>query len=216
MKPTTDIQNLISRPMSRRGFLGTAGLMSLAAAAPALASVDPIPAERRLSMAARRGWIPNVPLVTHTGEKVNFYEDLVQGDRTILINFFVTACPDGRCFPVNQNLRKVQDMVGDRMGKDVFFYSVTLDSKLDTVERLKEYAEDVFEVGPGWLFLTGEQSNIDHLRRRQGFVDQDPERDRDVSNHSSTGRIIVDAKDRWAMVPLTTSPQNIYSVLRTM
>lgn len=215
MTDTKSTFELLDRPMTRRGFLGTASLLSLAAATPATAAVDHAPAAP-MSMAARRGWIPNVPLVTHNGDKVNFYDDLVRGNRTILINFFVTACLDGRCFPVNQNLRKVQDLVGDRMGKDVFFYSVTLDPAFDTVERLREYAEDVFEVGPGWLFLTGEHANIDHLRRRQGYVDPDPERDRDVTNHSSTGRIIVDAKDRWAMVPLTTSPQNIYSVLRTM
>ena len=214
----TNVKNefeLLAQPMTRRRFLSAASLLPMAAAVPAMASNEPLPSAR-MSMAARRGWIPNVPLVTHNGDKVNFYEDLVQGNRTVLINFFVTACLDGRCFPVNQNLRKVQDLVGDRMGKDVFFLSITLDPAFDTVERLREYAEDVFEVKPGWLFLTGEHANIDHLRRRQGYVDQDPERDRDVTNHSSTGRVIVDAKDRWAMVPLTTSPENIYSVIRTM
>ena len=113
----------------------------------------------------------------------------------------------------NANLRKVQDMFGERMGKDVFFYSVTLQPEQDTVPILKEYAEDIFEVGPGWLFLTGKQSDIDTLRHAQGFVDPDPERDRDVTLHSSTGRLIDDNNNRWAMVPLNTSANNVYTAL---
>jgi protein SCO1/2 len=91
-----------------------------------------------------------------------------------------------------------------------------LQPELDTVPILKEYAEDIFEVGPGWLFLTGQQTDIDTLRRAQGFVDPDPERDRDVTLHSSTGRLINDNKNRWAMVPLATSPRNLYTVLNTL
>ncbi len=218
--------------MNRRSFLSTAGLLPLAGVLPAAAlahngvdhSAEHGAAQnaahgaakaRPLSSAAKRGWLPNVPLIAHTGEKFNFYDDLVR-DRTILLNFFVVSCKEGRCPAANQNLRKVQDMVGDRMGKDVFFYSITLEPEKDTVPVLKEYAEDIFEVGPGWLFLTGKHDDIDNLRISQGFSDPDPERDRDVSNHSSTGRLIIDNQDRWAMVPLITSPKNIYSVLRTL
>ena len=43
-----------------------------------------------------------------------------------------------------------------------------------------------------------------------------PERDRDVSNHASTARLIIDNKNRWAMVPLNTSPRYIYTTLNTL
>ncbi|MCX7153035.1 MAG: SCO family protein [Proteobacteria bacterium] len=205
--------------MNRRSFLSAAGLLPLAAALPAAA--DPLHggaaagAARPMSRAASRGYLPNVPLVAHTGETFNFYDDLVR-DRIILLNFFVVQCPEGRCPAANQNLRKVQDMLGERMGKDVFFYSVTLEPEKDTVPVLKEYAEDIFEVKPGWLFLTGKARDVELLRRSQGFVDPDPERDRDVSNHSSSGRLIVDNKESWSMVALGTSPRNIYSVIRSL
>lgn len=205
--------------MNRRSFLGAAGLLPLAAALPAAAhglhGEAAATAARPLSRAAQRGWLPNVPLVAHTGETFNFYDDLVR-DRIVLLNFFVVQCQEGRCPAVNQNLRKVQDLVGDRMGKDVFFYSVSLDPERDTVPILREYAEDIFEAKPGWLFLTGKRADVDLLRRRQGYIDQDPERDANPALHSSTGRVIVDQHDRWAMVPLITSPANIYSVLRTV
>jgi protein SCO1/2 len=207
--------------MNRRKFLGasllgpaaTLGLTSALVSPQAMAAQAN--AQRPLSYAARYGMLPNVPLVAHTGETFHFYDDLVR-DRIVLLNFFVVGCSEGRCPTTNANLRQVQDMFGDRMGKDVFFYSVTLQPELDTVPILKEYAEDIFEVGPGWLFLTGQQTDIDTLRRAQGFVNPDPERDRDVTLHSSTGRLINDNKNRWAMVPLATSPRNVYTVLNTL
>ncbi len=203
--------------MNRRNLLG-AGLCASAVLASGAAAAAPQSAPlapRPLSYAARHGWLPNVPLLAHPGATYHFYDDLVR-DRIILLNFFVVACTEGRCPVANQNLRKVQDMFGDRMGRDVFFYSVTLEPEKDTQPILKEYAEDIFEVGPGWLFLTGKPADVEALRVAQGFVDQDPERDRDVSNHSSTARLIADRKGRWAMVPLNTSPRNIYTSLATL
>lgn len=202
--------------MNRRDFLG-AGLLGPAAAT--LGLVNPVAAlaatGRPLSYAARQGFLPNVPLVTHTGEQVRFYDDLVQ-DRVILLNFFVVSCSEGRCPVANTTLRKVQDMLGDRMGKDVFFYSVTLQPEQDTVPVLREYAEDIFEVKPGWLFLTGKPSDIDTLRRAQGFYDPDPERDADVSNHSSSARVGSDLLGRWGMVALNTSPRNIHATIASL
>ena len=192
----------------RRRILSWAGALPLAAcSAAAVAGESP---SRPLSRAAQRGMLPNVPLVAHTGETFNFYDDLVR-DRIVLLNFFIVSCTEGRCLPASFNLRKVQDLIGDRMGKDVFFYSITLQPELDSVKRLKEYAEDVVEAGPGWLFLTGEEDDLDHLRRAQGFVDPDPERDRDVNNHASMGRIICDRRERWGTANLLTSPRNIRS-----
>ena len=211
--------------MNRRSFIKGAGALPLAAALPAVSApqgaplgavTGGLPTTRPLSRAAQRGYLPNVPLQAHTGETFNFYDDLVHGNRIVLLNFFVVACTEGRCPITNQNLRKVQDLVGERMGKDVFFYSISLEPEKDTVPILKEYAEDIFEVKPGWLFLTGKPADIELLRRRQGFFDRDPERDRDVSNHSSTGRLINDSQERWAMVPLVTSPKNIYTTLITL
>ena len=208
--------------MNRRNFLG-AGLLGPAVASLGLAGTLLSPqaqgaqaaSARPLSYAARQGWLPNVPLVAHTGETFNFYDDLVR-DRIVLLNFFVVGCTEGRCPTTNANLRQVQDMFGDRMGKDVFFYSVTLQPELDTVPILREYAEDIFEVKPGWLFLTGKPADIENLRISQGFVDPDPERDRDITLHSGTGRLIDDNNNRWAMVPLSTSARNVYQTLATL
>lgn len=51
-------------------------------------------------------------------------------------------------------LRQVQKLLGDRVGKDIFFYSISIDPYNDTPTTLKRYAEK-FGIGPGWTLLTG-------------------------------------------------------------
>src|SRR5262245_40275792 len=69
--------------------------------------------------------IPDVEIGTQDGKRVRFYEDLVK-DRKVVINFMYTHCK-GICSPVTSNLVKVQHMLGDRMGRDLFFYSISLE-----------------------------------------------------------------------------------------
>jgi len=194
--------------MDRRNFLGL-GLASQALALSPWAIAAPERIERPLSRAAKNGMLPNVPLVTHTGETVHFYDDLIR-DRTVLFNFFLVGCTDGRCPIATANLRQVQDLLGDRMGKDVFFYSITLQPEMDTPEVLKEYTE-VFDVKPGWLFLTGKKADIELLRRSQGYVDPDPERDRDLTNHIGMARYGNDRLERWGAVSVSSQASNIAS-----
>jgi protein SCO1/2 len=54
------------------------------------------------------------------------------------------------------------------MGKDVFFYSITIEPEHDTPAVLKAYA-DKYRVGPGWLFLTGKPDDIKLISRKLGL-----------------------------------------------
>ncbi|MFZ2268583.1 MAG: SCO family protein [Azonexus sp.] len=195
--------------MDRRNFLGLGLGAPLAAACslPALAA----PA-RPMSRAARAGFLPNVPLLAHTGETVHFYDDLIR-ERTVLFNFFLVACSEGRCPLATANLRAVQNLLGERMGRDIFFYSITLQPETDSRQVLKEYAE-AFDVGPGWLFLTGKKADIELLRRSQGYVDNDPERDKDLSNHLGMARYGNDRLERWGAVSVTSQAENIASTFK--
>jgi len=65
-------------------------------------------------------------------------------------------------------------VLGDRVGRDIFFYSITIDPAHDTPEVLKAYAEK-YHVGPGWLFLTGKAEDIERLGRKLGlYSEPDP------------------------------------------
>ena len=91
----------------------------------------------------------------------------------MLLHFFLVECTDGLCPTAMANLRKVQDLLGERMGKDIFFLSITLQPKKDTPKILKEYSDN-FDIKPGWSFLTGKPADVEKLRRALGYVDSDP------------------------------------------
>ena len=199
--------------MDRRDFLGFGLAPLLLAAAPAFAKnvADQSPSKWQ-SRLAKDGFLPNVPLVTHNNQKVRFYDDLVR-DKTILLNFFMVGCTDGNCPTATANLRKVQDLLGDRMGRDIFFYSISLQPELDTPKILKEYASN-FEVKPGWSFLTGKPKDIEHLRRAMGYAESDPEIDKDPANHIGMARYGNDRLERWGAVSVRSDPSNIASTFQ--
>jgi protein SCO1/2 len=150
--------------------------------------------------------LPNVELVTHTGQRVHFYEDLVK-DKKVIINFMYVKC-DGICIPVTRNLARVQKLLGDHVGRDIFMYSITLKPAEDTVADLRQFAAQ-YEIGPGWLFLTGAPPDIEHLRRALGFTYADPVEDADTSNHIGMLRYGVEPLTRWAACPGMANPKHI-------
>ncbi len=191
--------------MNRRNFLGLGlGLAPLLAISPALAIPKPNYSQSR---SAQSGFLPNVPLITHNGDEVMFYDDMVR-DKVILLNFFMITCSEGRCPRAMANIKKVQDLLGDRMGRDVFFLSITLRPEVEGPRALQAYAEAI-GAGPGWTFLTGEAGNVDTLRRGLGFADIDPEQDQDLSNHIGMARYGDDKLNRWGAVALRSSASNI-------
>jgi protein SCO1 len=108
-----------------------------------------------------------VPLVTQDGKMVRFYDDLLKG-KAVVINLIYTSCKDV-CPLETAKLREVQRLLGDRVGKEIFFYSISIDPKHDTPPVLKAYAER-FHVGPGWTFLTGKKADIDLIGRKLGLT----------------------------------------------
>ncbi len=109
---------------------------------------------------------PNVELITQDGKKVHFYDDLIQG-KIVAIDMIYTTCQYA-CPLETARLAQVQKKLGDRVGKDIFFYSVSIDPEHDTPEVLKAYMAK-FHVGPGWTFLTGRKEVIDFLSKRLGL-----------------------------------------------
>ena len=180
-------------------------LVGLGAAALGLASGRTV-AETNRRSGPRADYFPNVTLYTHEGKAVRFYDDLICG-KLVAINMMYAQC-EGICPGMTQNLLRVQKHLGDRVGRDVFMYSISLLPEQDTPERLKEYA-DMHHVKPGWLFLTGARADIETLRYKLGFYDNDPEVDADRSQHTGMVRIGNEALDRWSMAPALAEPESI-------
>lgn len=158
--------------------------------------------------------IPNVPVLTHEGQSVRFYDDLVKG-RVVMLNVMYATCGDS-CPLITQNLRRVQELLGDRMGRDLFMYSITLQPEIDTVQKLRTYAR-LFQLKPGWQFLTGKRADIEQLRIALGFYDPDPIIDASLSQHTGILRYGNERLNRWAGCPAMARPQGIVSfVLSSM
>lgn len=114
-------------------------------------------------------YFTDVELINQNGEKMKFYSDLLQG-KVVIINSFFATC-QGSCLPLNQNLAKVQEALGDRLGKDVYIVSISVDPTVDTPPNLKQYAKKL-QARPGWFFLTGSKENVDFALKKIGqFVD---------------------------------------------
>src|SRR6266571_7336080 len=147
---------------------------------------------------------PNVPLTTHEGKQVHFYDDLLC-DKTATINFMYTSCADV-CPLTTARLVKVQKLLGDQVGRDIFMYSFTLDPKHDTPEVLNSFAAK-FHVGPGWLFLTGKYDYLELLRVKLVFIDPDPQVDKDRANHIGTIEYGNEPLSLWGACPGLAHPE---------
>jgi len=103
-------------------------------------------------------YFTDVELINQDGQTVRFYSDVLK-NKVVIINTFFTTCTS-ICPPMNRNFEKIQDALGDRLGKNVFLVSISVDPETDTPTRLKEYGRR-FHARPGWMFLTGKKENLD-------------------------------------------------------
>jgi protein SCO1/2 len=158
------------------------------------------------ALAGKRKDLPNVALKTHTGASVRFHDDLVR-DKLVVITMMYTGCSN-TCPATTQNLVRVQQMLRERVGKDIFMYSITLRPEQDSPGELAHYAR-LHGVGPGWLFLTGAARDIERLRYALGFYDPDPKIDRQEGRHVGMVRIGNDRFRRWGMAPALAEPRQI-------
>jgi len=156
---------------------------------------------------------PNPLLVTHDERPVRFYDDLVK-DRIVVVNFMYASC-ENICLPIAQNLGRVHDLLGKRMGRDILFLSLTIDSNVDDAAALRRYIEVNGGEKEGWIYLTGDYDEIDQVRRAMGVYDLDPVIDADKSEHSGLITFGNDYTDRWAALPaLMNSEEIVETVLR--
>jgi protein SCO1 len=114
-------------------------------------------------------YFPNIPLVNQDGKTLRFYDDMIKG-KVVMINFFYATCHDA-CPLETAKLRQVQEALGDRVGKEIFMYSISIAPEHDTPAALKAYMEK-FQVGPGWQFLTGKEADINLLRKKLGLYEE--------------------------------------------
>lgn len=109
--------------------------------------------------------IPDVNVLDQHGNELHFYSDLIK-DKTVAINFIFTNCTT-ICPPLAATFARVQKELGEKVGKDVHFISISVDPLTDTPERLKAWGSK-FKAGAGWTFVTGEKQEMDQLLNALG------------------------------------------------
>lgn len=135
-------------------------------------------------------YFTNLPVVNQDGKALRFYDDLIKG-KIVVVSFIYTTCAD-LCPITTARLREVKGKLGDIVGPDVSFLSITVDPEHDTPAMLKAFA-DAFDTGPRWQFVTGKPKDIETILRKFG----DNSGDRGLSQHRNEVMIGNDATGDW-------------------
>jgi protein SCO1/2 len=153
-------------------------------------------------------YFPNLPLTNQDGTTVHFYDDVIKG-KIVVIDLIYTHCVDS-CPLETARLAQVQKMLGNRVGKDIFFYSITIDPDRDTPKVLKEYAEK-YHIGAGWTFLTGKKADIDRISKKLGLYSEPDPNDRD--GHTPSVLLGNEPAGQWMRQSATDNPRFLATII---
>jgi cytochrome oxidase Cu insertion factor (SCO1/SenC/PrrC family) len=145
--------------------------------------------------------VPDTTLLDQNGREVRFKTDVL-GDKTVAIQFIFTTCR-AICPVLGAAFAKVQDRLGDRLGKDISLVSVSIDPVTDTPARMKQWGEQ-FGARPGWTLLTGEKEKIENLLKAL-----------DASNHNAPVVLLGNLRTgEWIRsYDEITAPEKLYTQL---
>ena len=103
-------------------------------------------------------------------------------------NFIFTSC--GSICPVmTKNMKPVQDAFKNNPAVVILSFSVT--PWIDSVPRLKMYADNNEITSPNWHLLTGNKAEIYNLARRDYFAEEDLGFTKDSSDFLHTEHILL-------------------------
>jgi protein SCO1 len=153
------------------------------------------------------GYFPNSIVYDQNGKALHFYDDVIKG-KIVVVSFIFAKCHD-LCPLTTARLADVRHRLGDAVGKDVYFVSITIDPENDTPAIMKAYAEP-FDVGAGWQFLTGAPADIKVIRDKLG------ELSRQKSEHNAEVLLGNDRTGEWARDSAMSDPTLLTMNIRAM
>jgi protein SCO1/2 len=139
-----------------------AALLAALALAPALAHDAPDHAGPAPARAAEtvKLTLQDLELVDQDGRPLRFRSEAL-GDRIVAIDFIYTTCTT-ICPVLSSLFAEVQDRLGERLGRELWLISISVDPIRDTPRRLRAYARK-FGSRPGWIWLTGAKPAVDKV-----------------------------------------------------
>lgn len=145
----------------RRKFLTTMPIAAAGAVAVGSAAAKAPPIRTEIDVRQRDAF-PAVTVYSHLGETLRFYDDLIL-NKVVMVNFM--SIKDEATFPVTKFIASVADRLGDKLGRDVFIHSISVDPENDTPKKLLAFSKQ-FGMRDGWRFLTSSKEETAALSTR--------------------------------------------------
>jgi cytochrome oxidase Cu insertion factor (SCO1/SenC/PrrC family) len=162
--------------------------------APAWTGAAPFDARQHALERARfqRRHLPDVPLITHTAQPVQFYRDLVR-DRQVVVGVTYSTCQN-YCVPVARNLLQARLALGE-LGARLRIVLLTLTPLQDRPPDLQRFMREQ-GLAEGWTLATGTPDDVETLAMALGLLSRNPA-ERDLRQHATRVRIGDEPRVRW-------------------
>ncbi|NLI80464.1 MAG: SCO family protein [Deltaproteobacteria bacterium] len=186
-------------PFSSPGALETGGR---AASASGTAEASGAPDAQRSDEELIKVTLHDLDLVDQDGNAVKFKSDII-GDRVAVIIPFYTTCTTS--YPILIFMfTRLQEMLGDRLGREVVLVSVSVDPKTDIPVRLKAFSRKQ-KARSGWVFLSGDRYNLGEVLLGVGVLFSS-----NVDDHNHIPITLVgNARDEWRRFHGFPSPEQV-------
>ena len=146
-------------------------------------------------------------LLNQESKRVRFKSDVI-GDRLIAMTFTYTTCTT-ICPVLDSIFVDLQDLIGKRLGKDIFLVTMSIDPNTDIPARMKLYAKKL-GAKQGWVFLTGKKQDVDKVLT--GLDVYSP----DIYNHPPVVFVVDGRKGIWKRIYGFPSPEQIMEVIQEL
>lgn len=107
--------------------------------------------------------IPDIKLTDQDGREVSIYSGLMK-DKLVVLNLFYTTCT-GVCPTAGLWFSRLQDKLGERLGREVVLVSLSINPDVDTPEKVNQWASR-WRRRPGWTLLTSKEKEARVLVKR--------------------------------------------------
>lgn len=146
----------------------------------------------------------DLPVVNQDGDRVLFKSEVV-GDRLAVVIPFYTTCTTA--YPILVfTFTRLQDLLGERLGREVVLVSVTVEPKIDTPVRMKGYARRQ-KAKPGWIFLGGEKQDLEKILFGIGVLPTE-----NLVEHNHTPLTVIGGSEgQWQRFHGYPSPELLHS-----
>lgn len=134
--------------------------------------------------------IPDFKLVNQLGDTIT---EATFKDKIYVTDFFFTSCP-GICPKMAKNMSLLQDAFAT--DDEVLLLSHSVTPEIDSVTRLKKYAEDKGVNAQKWHLATGERQQIYSLGRNAYFVEEDLGVLKDINDFLHTENFVLIDKNK--------------------